>query len=151
MAHFFIHAERLQLKSVVSLYNRLGKRCDIWIYLDNGIKYDDLTINWIKSYLQGREQCVIFKGNLSKTKTVTHGVPQGSILGPLLFNTFVNDLPIYIDSPLDMYADDSTIHVTGKTIEEWKANLIFTLKMYKSGAPKNRMTVNAEKTKPERN
>ncbi len=100
----------------------------IFEYLDNGIKYDDLTINWIKSYLQGREQCVIFKGNLSKTKTVTHGVPQGSILGPLLFNTFVNDLPIYIDSPLDMYADDSTIHVTGKTIEELESQLNIDLK-----------------------
>ncbi len=75
---------------------------------------DDLTINWFKSYLQDREQCVIFKGNLSITNTVAHGVPQGSILGPLLFITFMNDLPLYIDSPLHMYADDSTIHVTGK-------------------------------------
>ncbi len=84
---------------------------------------DDLTINWFKSYLQGREHCVIFKGNLSKTNTVTHGVPQGSILGPLLFITFMNDLPLYIDSPLDMYADDSTIHFTGKTIEELESKL----------------------------
>ncbi len=59
---------------------------------------DDLTINCFKLFLQGREQCVIFKGNLSKTNTVTHGVPQGSILGPLLLITFMNDLPLYIDS-----------------------------------------------------
>ncbi len=84
---------------------------------------DDKTINWFKSYLQGREQCVIFKGNLSKTNTVTHGVPQDSILGPLLFITFMNDLPLYILTPLDMYADDSTIHVTGRTIEELEIKL----------------------------
>ncbi len=89
---------------------------------------NDLTINWFKSYLQGREQCVIFKGNFSKTNTVTHGVPQDSILGPLLFVTFMNDLPLYIDSPCDMYADDSTIHVTLKTIEELESKLNIDLK-----------------------
>ncbi len=44
---------------------------------------DDLTINWFKSYLKDREQCVIFKENLTKPNTVTNGVHQGSILGPL--------------------------------------------------------------------
>ncbi len=68
------------------------------------------------------------KGNLSKTNTVTHCVPQCSILGPLLLITFMNDLPLYIDSPLDMYADDSTIHVTGKTIEELESKLNIDLK-----------------------
>ncbi len=60
--------------------------------------------------------------------TVTHGVPQGSIFGPLLFITFMNDLPVYIDSPLDMYADDSITHVTGKTIEELESKLNIDLK-----------------------
>ncbi len=89
---------------------------------------DDLTINWFKSYLQGTEQCVIFKGNLSKTNTVTHGVPQCNILGPLLFITFMNDLTLYIDSPLAIHADDSTIHVIGKTIEELESKLNIDLK-----------------------
>ncbi len=117
---------------------------------------NDLTINWFKSYLQGREQCVIFKGNFSKTNTVTHGVPQDSILGPLLFVTFMNDLPLYIDSPCDMYADDSTIHVTGKAIEELETKLNIDLKNVQILCEKNRMAVNAEKNKvmlviPERN
>ncbi len=108
---------------------------------------DDLTINWFKSYLQGREQCVIFIGNLSKTNAVTHGVFQCSILGPLLFMTFMNDLPLYIDAPLVMYADDSTIHVTGKTIEELESKLNIGLQNVQIWCPKNRMAINAEKTK----
>ncbi len=59
----------------------------------------------------------------------------------------MNDLPVYIDSPLDMYADDSTIHVTGKTIEELESKLNIDLQMYKSCAQKNRMSVNAENDK----
>ncbi len=59
----------------------------------------------------------------------------------------MNDLPLYIDSPLDMYADNSNIYVTGKTIEELESKLNIYLKMYKSGAQTNRMAVNAEKTK----
>ncbi len=82
-----------------------------------------------------------------KTNTVTHGVPQYSILGPLLFITFMNDLPLYIDSPLDMYADYSTIHVSGKTIDELESKLNIDLKNVQIWCPKNRMAVNAEKTK----
>ena len=108
---------------------------------------DELTLKWFKSYLQGREQCVLFKGKLSETKPVTHGVPQGSILGPLLFITFINDLPLHIESPLDMYADDSTIHATGKTVEELETKLNNDLLNVHKWCQENRMAVNAEKTK----
>ncbi len=48
----------------------------------------------------------------------------------------MNDLHLYIDFPLDMYADDSTIHVNGKTLEELESKLNIDFKMYKSGAKK---------------
>ncbi len=120
---------------------------DVLLHKQSLYQCDDLTINWFKSYLQDREQYVIFKGNLTQTNTVTYGVPQGSILGPLLFFTFMNDLPLDIESPLDMYADDSTIHVTGKTIEDLESKLNIDLKNVQIWCQKNRLAVNAEKVK----
>ena len=108
---------------------------------------DNTTLNWFKSYLQGREQCVQFKGKMSESKPVTHGVPQGSILGPLLFITFMNDLPLHINSTLDMYADDSTIHVSAKTVEELEYVLNQELTNVQNWCQINRMAVNADKTK----
>ncbi len=77
--------EKELLNGVVLLDLRKGfdlVDSDVLLHKLSLYQCDDLTITWFKSYFQGREQCVIFKGNLSKTNTVTHGVPQGSVLGP---------------------------------------------------------------------
>ncbi len=55
---------------------------------------------------------------MSETRPVTHGVPQGSILGPLLLIIFMNDLPLYVNSDFDMYADDSTPQAVAKTLDK---------------------------------
>ncbi len=54
---------------------------------------------------------------------ITHGVPQGSILGPILFILFMNDLPLDVVSSTDMYADDSTLNETDETVEELNVKL----------------------------
>lgn len=51
------------------------------------------AINWMKSYLSNRQQCVLFNGTLSNIKSLQCGIPQGSCLGPLLYSIFTNDLP----------------------------------------------------------
>ena len=69
------------------------------------------NIKWFQSYLTGRKQLVNVNGAESSLADITCGVPQGSILGPLLFLCYVNDMSISInsDSKLLLYADDSTI------------------------------------------
>ena len=67
---------------------------------------------WFTDYLGGRKQRVSLNGEVSQWNDVKRGVPQGSILGPLLFNVFVNDLPDIVEhSTINLYADDTTIYV----------------------------------------
>jgi hypothetical protein len=65
--------------------------------------------SWLRHYLTGRTYTVRVNGELSDPFAAPTGVPQGSILGPLLFILFVNDLPTVCNSPLFMYADDTTL------------------------------------------
>ena len=77
------------------------------------------TVLWFSSYLKGRKQPVVLGDKISSSSSLEYGVPQGSILGPLIFNIFVNDSAnVLTFSILDMYADDMTLYVTGKSVSE---------------------------------
>ena len=60
-------------------------------------------------YLSGRKQCVQIDDTRSDFLDITIGVPQGSILGPILFLIYVNDLDNAVDCPLALFADDTTL------------------------------------------
>ena len=74
---------------------------------------NDLSLKWFGSYFTGRKQYVRICGCCSTSKQLLQEVPQRSILGPILFLLFVNDIPLSIrDSTLDVYAGNKTLSKT---------------------------------------
>ena len=68
------------------------------------------VLTWISDFLTGRRQRVSVNGSLSEWSSVLSGVPQGSVLGPILFVMFINDLPQAVSSLCKMYADDTKVY-----------------------------------------
>ena len=66
-------------------------------------------LKWIGSFLMGRKQRVIINGGKSSWKDVVSGIPQGSVLGPILFLVFIDDLPDSIESLVKIFADDTKV------------------------------------------
>ena len=79
-----------------------------------GLKQD--VVRWFSSYLTDRQQHVDVSGTLSSSSEIKCGIPQGSILEPLLFLICVNDMSGVVNNKLFLYADDSAILVADKHI-----------------------------------
>ena len=99
--------------------------CLSWLqwYIDHNLLLSKLEsygvhateLLWFTDYLEGRKQRVVHEGQSAGWSEVTRGVPQGTILGPLLFTIFVNDLPDVVQhSTINLYADDTTIYMTDR-------------------------------------
>ena len=67
-------------------------------------------LNWLRGFLVGRMQKVVINGCHSPWKRITSGVPQGTILGPLLFNLYINDISACLTSGIRLYADDCAVY-----------------------------------------
>ena len=114
---------------------------------------DGTPLKWFQSYLNGRFQSILWNSNLSKSLPINRGVPQGSILGPILFLVMIYDMPRFLandrlltSSRLTGYANDTTVYVRSKSIE----HLIFELERIATIMIKvcneNGLIINSQKT-----
>ena len=103
---------------------------------------------WVTNYLHDRSQRTLANNSLSNPLTITCGVPQGSILGPLFFIAYINDVKDYLnDSEFGLYADDTVLfsHADNKNLLQLK--LQDKLKSFHEWSLKNALTINILKTK----
>ena len=106
-----------------------------------------VLLDWFKSYLTGRKQFVSFNGESSDLKDITCGVPQGSVLGPLLFLIYINDLPNVSDKlKFFLFADDTNIYYESGDLFELEKTINKELKQLSMWLKVNRLALNISKT-----
>ena len=105
------------------------------------------SLDWFKSYLTNRKQRCSVNGCLSDFTTLKCGVPQGTILGPLLFLIYINDLPNCLSFSVPrMYADDTHITYAGSDLHLIQSSISHDLEKLSKWLVSNKLTLNATKT-----
>ena len=109
--------------------------------------FGDRCMLLFKSYLSNRTQSVYLHGDRSSKTCVYRGVPQGSILGPILFSLYINDLPLYINNTTcDLFADDTSIHYASYDIDDISLHLNTSMKLVDKWCNANDMIIHPDKT-----
>ena len=108
----------------------------------------DIASNLLKNYLENRQQIVFYNGTKSDTSNITCGVPQGSVLGPLLFILYINDIYAVSDNlDFTLFADDTSILNTNKNLNDLQAETNEELKKLNDWFKANKLSLNISKTK----
>ena len=124
-----------------------GKNHDVLLYKLDHYGIRGSIKEWFSSYLSGREQYVDFNGSHSNRLPILTGVPQGSILGPLLFLLYINDLPSASNLKCTLYADDSNLLLRGPNIQQTALALNVQLDRVNDYFKANKLKLNTKKTK----
>lgn len=110
------------------------------------LNFNSSFIKMIASFLKDRIQYVKIGNHLSRQYTPTHGVPQGSILGPLLFSIYINDLlSLPISSTIHSYADDTTLYYADYDLHSIQNTIAVDLSIIKDWCTNNKMFLNIKK------
>ena len=108
----------------------------------------DKELNWFKSFLENRKQCTVIGQEISEARNVDIGLPQGSVLAPLLFNIYINNIGKVLKySSIKLFADDALIMISGSNIEEIRDKLQYDLDNLYSWLCVNKLMINIDKTK----
>ena len=105
------------------------------------------SIDLFSSFLSDRKQTVEIDSKQSTFLPITHGIPQGSILGPLFFSIYINDLPLFTDSPCEMFADDTSMQADDLNAVNLTKKLQRNLDSLTDWTDLNHMSLNSVKTK----
>ena len=111
---------------------------------------DDNSLSCFESYLSDRTQMVSMNNKCSSSEHIKYGVPQGSILGPLMLLIFINDLPLVLKDNVtstDLYADDTTIYDIKSDMQKLQQNLQKSLALLNKWCRENGMVIKTDKTK----
>ena len=156
------------VNQLLSIYNEICSNSDVGlttqsVYLDLSKAFDRVwhrgllskleavgvrggLLRWFRSYLTGRIQATVVKGEMSDFKNVPAGVPQGSVLGPLLFLIYINDIVQEVRSVIRLFADDTSLSLALENATLRAETLNDDLERINNWAKTWKMVFNAGKT-----
>ena len=166
--HGFLH-NKSTLTATVHIVEKIYKAIDkkmyvVGIFFDLAKAFDSVSTEFlidklytvgirgnalqlIQSYLTDRNLIVKISTEFSEKKDINIGVPQGSVLGPLLFLIFINDLPYFIkEGDVVMFADDTSILVSAESSIQLQAKIKTVLSDFSTWCQKNKLVINENKT-----
>ena len=124
--------------------------------LDHAVLLDKLSsfhvnlssLQWFKAYLTDRTQSICVNGVISEPQPILFGVPQGSVLGPLLFIMYINDLPLSIrHCDIELYAEDTLLYFASNDTNTIEAKMTSDLENVIQWLHSNFLVLNLSKTK----